>query len=104
MCADSGTADAGPLSKEGANDDRSVFFRFSELRQRDERDMSVVFDWRSLQLWENCPILSMQGFPCIAMWREPSSGITTAPRTLLNRSPLRPAYTGAPESGDSEGN
>jgi len=63
----SGTDDAGPLSKEGANGDRVVFYRFSEFRQKDGRQTSVVFDWRSLQFWENYPITTMQGNPCIAM-------------------------------------
>jgi len=76
MCACSDTDDAVPLSKEDANGDRVVFYRFPESRQRDEEYTSVAFDWRSLQLWENCPTHPMQGNPCIArrlMAKPPSS-------------------------------
>lgn len=85
MRACSDTDDAGPLSKEGANGDRVVFYRFSEFRQKDEEHTSVVFDWRSLQFWENYPTLSLQGNPCSAMRRETSSRTTTAPRPPPNR-------------------
>jgi len=67
MCACSDTDDAVPLSKEDANGDGVVFYRFSKFRERDEENMSVVFDWRSLQFWENRPIISVQENPCTAI-------------------------------------